>query len=122
MKKLLMLIVLGVALFATLPAQADHRRGFNNHYYDYGYNNGYYNRWHAPPPRYRNPYYGGWGWHRRDRDIAGVIIGGIILGELLRNNNNTRYQQPYRQHCYDVRRFGYDSYGNRVEYFERVCN
>lgn len=130
MKKLIMLIVIGVAVFANLPAYADHNYGFNNRYVNHyggyynhhGWNNrGYYNRWHVPP-RYNRPYYGNRGWHRRDRDIAGIIVGGIILGEILRNNNNRHYHQPYRQSCYDARRFGYDSYGNRVEYFERICN
>ena len=131
MKKLLVLIIIGFAIFATMPAQADHRSsnsyGYNS-YPGYGgnFHRGYnFNRWHDPYG-YHNHRYG----HRHDRwrnrqfnrDIAGVIIGGIILGQIFNNNNQRQYNNYAPQQCYDVRRNGYDQYGNSVEYYERVCN
>ena len=56
-------------------------------------------------------------WHRRNNDIAGVIIGGIILNEIFRNNN-----QRYQQQCYDGNRQGHHQTGYYTEWDERVCN
>ena len=45
MKKLLLLIIIGIAVFATAPVNADHR--YNNHYgYNYNFNNGGYYKIH----------------------------------------------------------------------------
>lgn len=126
MKKLLLLIIIGIAVFATAPVNADHR--YNNHYgYNYNFNNGgyynrggNYNRWHDPRgyynQRYGNRPYGG-RHHGRNNDIAGIIIGGIIINEIFRSNDRRRNRQ-----CHDVRRQRYDHYGNRFNYYERVCN
>ena len=103
MKKLLMLIIIGFALFATFPAQADHRFGNPYGYNSYPGYGGYFhrgnnfNRWHDPYG-YHNHRYG----HRHDRwrnrqinrDIAGVIIGGIILGQIFNNNLELLFQGP----------------------------
>ena len=128
MKKLLMLIIIGIAVFVTVPVKADHR--YNNHY---GYNNnfnygsyynrgGNYNRWRDPRGYYNQRHghrpYGG-RHHRRNNDIAGIIIGGIIINEIFRNNDRRRYRQ---EACRDIRRQSYDNYGNSTIYYERVCN
>ena len=127
MKKLLMLIIIGIAIFATVPVKADHR--YNNHYgYNNNFNNGgyynrggNYNRWHNPRGYYnqRHGYrpHGG-RHHGRNNDIAGIIIGGIIINEIFRSNNRRQYNNV----CRDVRRSRYDHYGNQVIYYERVCN
>ena len=124
MKKLIIfLVVIGAALLVAIPVKADHR--YNNYYnnnYNYGgYYNNNYNRWHDPRGyhnrRYgHRPYYGRH--HRRNNDIAGIIIGGIIINEIFRNSNRRQYNNV----CRDVRRSRYDHYGNQVIYYERICN
>ena len=124
MKKLIIfLVVIGAALLVAIPVKADHR--YNNYYnnnYNYGgYYNNNYNRWHDPRGyhnhRYgQRPYYGRH--HRRNNDIAGIIIGGIIINEIFRNSNRRQYNNV----CRDVRRSRYDHYGNQVIYYERICN
>lgn len=129
MKKLIIfLIVITAALLVAIPVKADHRwnnyYGYNNNFNYGGYYNraGNYNRWHDPRGYYNQRHghrpYGG-RHHRRNNDIAGIIIGGIIINEIFRNNDRRRYQ---RQACQDVRRSGYDYNGNQVIYYERVCN
>ena len=128
MKKLIIfLVVIGAALLVAIPVKADHRYNnyYNNNNYNYGgyYNNraGNYNRWHDPRGYYNQRHghrpYGG-RHHRRNNDIAGIIIGGIIINEIFRNSNRRQYNNV----CRDVRRSGYDHYGNQVIYYERVCN
>jgi hypothetical protein len=118
---MLILIILVIAIFAAYPVMADHRYAGGNHFNNhqngyYNHNGGNYNRWHQPRRHNHNYYRHN---HRRgNNNIAGVIIGGIILNEIFRNNN--QYRQ-YRQ-CHDVRRSGYDYNGNQVIYYERVCN
>ena len=125
-KAIIFLVVIALAVFLALPAKADHRfldgNQFANHY------GGYYNHPGAWNNRFHNPYgyyprrhgrpYGGWH-NNRNNDLAGIIIGGIIINEIFRNNDRRRYQ---RQACQDVRRSGYDYNGNQVIYYERVCN
>tara|TARA_E500000081_G_scaffold989_1_gene1163 strand:+ start:4850 stop:5236 length:387 start_codon:yes stop_codon:yes gene_type:complete len=128
MKKLIIfLVVIGAALLVAIPVKADHRYNnyYNNNNYNYGgyYNNraGNYNRWHDPRGYYNQRHghrpYGG-RHHRRNNDIAGIIIGGIIINEIFRNSNRRQYNNV----CRDVRRSGYDHYGNQVIYYERICN
>jgi len=122
-KKLITIATITIAVLVAVPANADHRHGYNN-YYNNGsnyYNNGgnNYNRWHQPQRRYNNHNYRYDRRHSsRNNDLAGIIIGGVILNELFRNNNRRRHVQQ----CRDVRNSYYDDYGNRVEYYERVCN
>ena len=126
-KAIIFLVVIALAVFLALPAKADHRfldgNQFANHY------GGYYNHPGAWNNRFHNPYgyyprrhghrpYGGWR-NNRNNDLAGIIIGGIIINEIFRNNDRRRYQ---RQTCQDVRRSGYDQNGNQVIYYERICN
>ena len=128
MKKLIIFLVLiTAALLIAIPVKADHRYNnyYNNNNYNYGgyYNNraGNYNRWHDPRGYYNQRHghrpYGG-RHHRRNNDIAGIIIGGIIINEIFRNSNRRQYNNV----CRDVRRSGYDHYGNQVIYYERICN
>ena len=119
-KKILAITIITIAIFATFPVQADHRYAggnhFNNHYNGYyNHNGGKYNRGHGP--RRNNHNYYRHNNRRGNNNIAGSIIGGIILNEIFRSNNHRQYRQ-----CHDVRRYHYDHYGNRVEYYERVCN
>jgi hypothetical protein len=115
------LIVIGLTI--PIAAQAQNRHGHNNYYNNNSnyYNNGGYrneNRWHNPRG-YRNRHSNGYGYrNNRNNDITGIIIGGVILNELFRNNNRRRHVQQ----CYDVRNYYFDHYGNRVEYFQRQCN
>lgn len=120
-KKILAITTITIAIFATFPVQADHRYAggnhFNNHHNGYyNQNGGNYNRWHGP--RRHNQGYYRHNHRRGNNNIAGIIIGGVILNEIFRNNNR---RQHVRQ-CHDVRNFYYDHYGNRVEYYERICN
>jgi hypothetical protein len=119
-KKLITIATIATAVLVAVPASADHRQSHNNYYNNnsnYYNNGGNYNRWHQPQRRYNNNYRYDRR-HGRNNDLAGIIIGGVILNELFRNNNRRRHVQQ----CHDVRNFYYDHYGNRVEYYERVCN
>ena len=84
-KKILAITIITIAIFATFPVQADHRYAggnhFNNHYNGYyNHNGGNYNRWHGPRRHNHNYYRHN---HRRgNNNIAGIIIGGIILNEI----------------------------------------
>jgi len=119
-KKLITIATITIAVLVAVPANADHRNkhSYNNHYNNNGYYNnhrGNNNRWHQPRRqnhRQFNGYY-----NSRNNDLAGIIIGGVILNELFRNNRRRHVQQ-----CYDVRNYYIDHYGNRVEYFQRQCN
>ena len=85
-KAIIFLVVIALAVFLALPAKADHRfldgNQFANHY------GGYYNHPGAWNNRFHNPYgyyprrhgrpYGGWH-NNRNNDLAGIIIGGIII-------------------------------------------
>ena len=126
MKKLVIfLIVILVGIFIAIPVRADHygySNQFSNHYggfYNHGgaWNNRFHNPYGYHPRRHGRPY-GGWHSHRNN-DLAGIIIGGIIINEIFRNNDRRRHQ---RQVCRDIRRSGYDHNGNQVIYYERVCN
>jgi hypothetical protein len=122
-KVIICLVVIALAVFLAVPAKADHRYNnyYNNNNYNYGgYYNNNYNRWHDPRGYHNHryghrPYYGRH--HRRNNDIAGIIIGGIIINEIFRNSN-----RRHNNVCRDVRRSRYDHYGNQVIYYERICN
>ena len=124
MKKLILsLVIIAIAIFISAPVKADHQFGYNNYHYNNNFNyGGYNNRFHNPygynPRRGHRPY-GGWHHNRRNNDLAGIIIGGIIINEIFRNNNRRGYN---RNICRDVRRQSYDHYGNQVIYYERICN
>ena len=90
MKKLVIfLIVILIGIFIAIPVRADHygySNQFSNHYggfYNHGgaWNNRFHNPYGYHPRRHGRPY-GGWHSHRNN-DLAGIIIGGIIIMKYL---------------------------------------